>query len=645
MHNYSYSSADHLDLGAGLGGSAAEAPIESWQGMVCRGFRVFPLKGKVPAVKWKNDASTDPGWIAQQLSRPGITGYGVVMGSGVLAVDTDTPEAEQWASSALPATFTVRTTKGFHRYYRVPFPSRNSSQHSTVRIADGTDVRGDGGYVVGPGSRHPSGAVYQVSSDLPIADLPEEFHDQVRAPEPRAQRAKNAHGGVTPPVLLNAQRSDALVSVFADDPRVKTRTRQLLQDVCDGRDFRLARVLLSLMRSGLSDEECVLQVMQSPLGGKVREKGGDYLVSKVTYIRTYVTEHPSVRFTPERWRERAAGTTMPSGMRKTVDAIALIATQADATKLVLSSYKVAEMSAQGQQAAARNITKLVQAGWLRLNTKTNVQGRGYARSYTLTVPASSCSSERLGVVDIGMDSWRHACKAHWYPLYTALLVSRGQVKELAHRTGKSLPTVRRQLTEMQGLGLTRKTGKVWSLTEDADLQVQTLAVGTKAEGAQERQKQRNQEIRAARAMELELLTSSGAKTEPARRCGQSKADGSLCRRASRSGACPQHRGAAEQTQQGPQEVTPEAAERLMEPISHTSVEGPQTVLQKPVTTLPQQRVPASLKTTQEVVVVALPTPEEAAVVALPTPEAAVERLPLGQQLAVTTATVLAPLAA
>ncbi|MET7761706.1 bifunctional DNA primase/polymerase [Streptomyces sp. NPDC005393] len=636
-----------LNLGADFGGSAIESPIDSWRAMVCRGFRVFPLKGKVPAVKWKSDASTDPGWIAQQLSRPGITGYGVVMGSGVLAVDTDTPEAERWASSTLPATFTVRTAKGFHRYYRVPFRSRNSSQHSTVRIADGTDIRGDGGYVVGPGSRHPSGAVYQVSSDLPIADLPEEFHDRVRAPEPQAQRTKNAHGGVTPPVLLNAQRSDALVTVFADDPRVKTRTRQLLQNVSDGRDFRLARVLLSLMRSGLSDEECVLQVMQSPLGGKVREKGSDYLVSKVTYIRAYVTEHPSVRFTPERWRERAAGTTMPSGMRKTVDAIALIATQANATKLVLSSYKVAEMSAQGQQAAARNIAKLVLAGWLRLNTKTNVQARGYARSYALTVPASSCSSERLGVVDTGMDSWRHGCKAHWYPLYTALLTFEGQVKELAHRTGKSLPTVRRQLAEMQGLGLTRKTGKVWSLTEGADLRVQTLAVGTKAEGARERQKQRHQEIRAARAMELELLAFSGAKPEPARRCGQPRADGSLCRRVSRSGTCPQHREAAGQARQvavqeslaakvqhGPQEVASGVAERRMKPISHTSAEGPQTVLQKPVAMLPQQRVPTPLKATQEAAVVALPTPEEE-----------VERLPVSQPLAAMRTRLLAPLAA
>jgi hypothetical protein len=262
---------------------------------------------------------------------------------------------------------------------------------------------------------------------------------------------------------------------------------------------------MSLMRSGLTDEECVLQIMQSPLGSKAREMGKGYLRSKVDYIREYVTSHPSIRFTAARWRERAAGTPMPTGQRKTVDAIALIATRANATKLTLSAMKVAEMSAQSRQAARSNMAKLVDAGWLKVNTKTKVQARGLAFSYTLIVPASSGSSEKLAVVDTGMDSWRHRCKAHWYPLYAALGAQEGTVAQLVERTLKSAPTLRRQLAEMQELGLTRKARKVWSLTDDAEIKVQTLAVGTKAESARERQKQHHEEIRASRAMELELM--------------------------------------------------------------------------------------------------------------------------------------------
>ena len=55
---------------------------------------------------------------------------------------------------AVEAVFGVRLDKG---------PRRRSK---------GVDVRGEGGYVVAPGSRHASGALYVVANDAPLAQCP-----------------------------------------------------------------------------------------------------------------------------------------------------------------------------------------------------------------------------------------------------------------------------------------------------------------------------------------------------------------------------------------------------------------------------------------------------------------------------------------
>jgi len=58
----------------------------------------------------------------------------------------------------LPKTVTVETGKGYHRYFR---GDGRKIRNSAGKIGEGLDVRGDKGYVVGPGSVHPSGKVYR----------------------------------------------------------------------------------------------------------------------------------------------------------------------------------------------------------------------------------------------------------------------------------------------------------------------------------------------------------------------------------------------------------------------------------------------------------------------------------------------------
>jgi hypothetical protein len=88
---------------------------------------------------------------------------------GLAVIDCDSEEALREFRSGYhpPATFTVKTARGFHFYYRGEMPARNGARSEL-------DVKsGAGCYVVGPGSRHASGAVYAVWEDLLFADLPD----------------------------------------------------------------------------------------------------------------------------------------------------------------------------------------------------------------------------------------------------------------------------------------------------------------------------------------------------------------------------------------------------------------------------------------------------------------------------------------
>lgn len=162
------------------------------------GFRVFPVKkaGKEPAVpSWKaydeNPATPEEisVWDASLLN-PGVT---CGANSGVVVLDVDSPEAQALVDSwRLPATPCVNTGRGRHYYFRHPgFTVSNS-----VRIA-GTklDIRGDGGYVVGAGSMHESGAIYEWAvspDDVEFADLPPIVLDHLKAKRAPATKRKVA---------------------------------------------------------------------------------------------------------------------------------------------------------------------------------------------------------------------------------------------------------------------------------------------------------------------------------------------------------------------------------------------------------------------------------------------------------------------
>ena len=137
------------------------------------GYSLIPLhyRDKKPAVAWEAyqtaPASTDQ---LRQWFANGTRNLGVVTGavSGVVVLDVDKPEEIDRLD--LPRTPTVKTSKGYHFYFKHP-----GGHVGNCEVPGIGDLRADGGQVVVPPSVHPSGAVYQweIGLDQPLAELPD----------------------------------------------------------------------------------------------------------------------------------------------------------------------------------------------------------------------------------------------------------------------------------------------------------------------------------------------------------------------------------------------------------------------------------------------------------------------------------------
>lgn len=164
-----------------------------------RGFRVFPLQenGKLPAfaTDWRALATMDRERIVEWWRDPltGIErGYniGVATGAGAIVIDLDVkagadgPASWQEIGGTL-GTLTVDTPSGGkHLYFSNDLPVSNSAS----RLAPGVDVRGDGGYVVAPGSMI-DGREYRLTRDTPPSRLPDAIAAKLAAPvEHRSER-------------------------------------------------------------------------------------------------------------------------------------------------------------------------------------------------------------------------------------------------------------------------------------------------------------------------------------------------------------------------------------------------------------------------------------------------------------------------
>lgn len=141
------------------------------------------------------DATTDLKTIRRWHRKNPEMNYAVAT-KGLAVIDCDSKEALQAFRSGYspPTTLTVKTARGFHFYYQGEMPAR-------IGVRAKLDIKsGAGSYVVGPGSRHASGAIYAVWEDEPIADLP----DNIAGITERADEPPAGGGGPIPVGMRNS---------------------------------------------------------------------------------------------------------------------------------------------------------------------------------------------------------------------------------------------------------------------------------------------------------------------------------------------------------------------------------------------------------------------------------------------------------
>lgn len=177
----------HNRVNVRLDRSASVLGMMKW--FAGQGIRVLPIHGIIEGQCACGDADcSSPGkHPISSLVRNGVKGattdlkvirrwhrthsdmnYAVAT-EGLAVIDCDSKEALRKFRSGYhpPPTFTVKTARGFHFYFRGEMPARNAAMTKL-------DVKsGPGSYVVGPGSIHASGATYALWEDEQFADLPD----------------------------------------------------------------------------------------------------------------------------------------------------------------------------------------------------------------------------------------------------------------------------------------------------------------------------------------------------------------------------------------------------------------------------------------------------------------------------------------
>jgi len=246
-----------------------------WLVSMSNKYNFIRLNGKVPIEK---------GWdvYSHQRKEFNVEDYltnnaGIVTGpsSGLLVLDIDNPELfNKFASSnnfEVTSTFTVKTAKGEHRYYRYPagkeigcFPFK----HPIITKVSIFDVRGKGGQVVAPYSIHPdTKAIYTISNDIEVAEAPEWLLLD--------KKDYNCDGlmYISPGEVYDSAYLKSLMPKIGEE-----YYKYVLNGAETGsRSELIAKVIMKLLSVKIDFEHIVYILLHFAIGEKAKEKGSNRL--------------------------------------------------------------------------------------------------------------------------------------------------------------------------------------------------------------------------------------------------------------------------------------------------------------------------------------------------------------------------------
>lgn len=166
------------------------------------GLAVIALNGKMPNGKVHRHGKDEPlvgapesdeDWdlISGAFDHPDTTGIGILTGRPYVVVDIDGEEgAEQWVDIVgdyglyEEARWVAKTGRGLHLWYNPGLSLLRPTEEGfvgppTIKLGAKLDLKGFGGYVAAPPSRHPDGGSYEWLV-APRGDAPLEIPDALR---------------------------------------------------------------------------------------------------------------------------------------------------------------------------------------------------------------------------------------------------------------------------------------------------------------------------------------------------------------------------------------------------------------------------------------------------------------------------------
>ncbi len=169
----------------------------------CPNAGKHPIGALVP--NGLNDASSDPATVRGWFTTYPNANVGIRTGpeSGVFVLDVDARHGGHFnlediesTHGKLPYSHRARTGSGggsMHIYFR--YPESRAVPNSTDRLGRGLDIRGKGGYVVAPPSRHLSGGTYEWldEDDTTLEDAPAWLLDRICPAKPATEAPEPPH--------------------------------------------------------------------------------------------------------------------------------------------------------------------------------------------------------------------------------------------------------------------------------------------------------------------------------------------------------------------------------------------------------------------------------------------------------------------
>ncbi len=162
-------------------------------------WRFFPIKpkSKEPWIKgWQTEATCDLAKLrAWATMFPGCN-WGWAISDDYAVVDVDGDEGKQSiaelknAGCKLPNSLTFKTAHGTHQVYKTDVTVSNS----VSKLGNKIDTRANGGYIVFPGSTHPTGVQYKILKDVSIAKAPAWIAEKLSSAKnaPSSKRTKKS---------------------------------------------------------------------------------------------------------------------------------------------------------------------------------------------------------------------------------------------------------------------------------------------------------------------------------------------------------------------------------------------------------------------------------------------------------------------